>query len=224
MLKTPFLIQSTLRLLPSAWIKPMKILIAEDDLTSQLMIKSIVVTAGYEPIVTGDGQNAYEILVKPDAPKLAVLDWMMPGMDGVELCRKVRELKSNDPAYLILLTSRDNKKDIIHGLKSGANDYIIKPYDVDELQVRIGVGRRVVDLQASLAGRITELQAALAQIKTLRGLLPICMYCKKIRDDKQYWQQVESYVTTHTGAQFSHGICPDCYRKYVQPELDKIKK
>jgi len=201
----------------------MKILIAEDDLTSQAMIKAIVAKSGYEPVVTGDGLSACEILLKPDAPKLAVLDWMMPGMDGVEVCRKVRELKSSDPAYLILLTSRDNKKDIIHGLKSGANDYIVKPYDIEELQVRIGVGRRVIDLQALLAGRIAELQDALAQIKTLRGLLPICMYCKKIRDDKQYWQQVESYVTTHTEAQFSHSICPDCYRKYVQPELDKIK-
>jgi len=202
----------------------MKILIAEDDLTSQLMIKAIVAKAGYEPIVTGDGLSTLEILNKPDAPKIAVLDWMMPGMDGVEVCRKIREIKTNEPAYLILLTSRDNKKDIIHGLKSGANDYIVKPYDAEELQVRIGVGRKVVELQASLAGRIIELQDALAQIKTLKGLLPICMYCKKIRDDKQYWQQVESYVTTHTEAQFSHGICPDCYKKYIQPELDKIKK
>ena len=202
----------------------MKILIAEDDLTSQLMIKAIVAKAGYEPIVTGDGLSTLEILNKPDAPKIAVLDWMMPGMDGVEVCRKIRELKSDEPAYLILLTSRDNKKDIIHGLKAGANDYIVKPYDTEELQVRIGVGRKVVELQASLAGRIIELQDALAQIKTLKGLLPICMYCKKIRDDKQYWQQVENYVTTHTEAQFSHGICPDCYKKYIQPELDKIKK
>ena len=200
----------------------MKILIAEDDLTSQLMIKAIVAKAGYEPIVTGDGLSTLEILNKPDAPKIAVLDWMMPGMDGVEVCRKIREIKTNEPAYLILLTSRDNKKDIIHGLKAGANDYIVKPYDVEELQVRIGVGRKVVELQASLAGRIIELQDALAQIKTLKGLLPICMYCKKIRDDKQYWQQVESYVTTHTEAQFSHSICPDCYTKHVQPELDRI--
>ena len=201
----------------------MKILIAEDDALSQIMLKAMVAKAGYETIVTGDGLSAYEILLKPDAPKLAVLDWMMPGMDGVEVCRKVREINTNDPAYLILLTSRDNREDIVHGLKSGANDYIVKPYDVEELQVRIGVGRKVVDLQTSLAGRIAELQAALAQIKTLQGILPICMYCKKIRDDKQYWQQVESYVTNHTEAQFSHSICPDCYIKFVQPELDQMK-
>jgi phosphoserine phosphatase RsbU/P len=202
----------------------MKILIAEDDVMSQVMLKAMVTKAGYEPVVTGDGLSAYEILSQPTTPKLAVLDWMMPGLDGVEVCRKIRELKSDEPVYIILLTSRDDRKDIIHGLKSGANDYIVKPYDVEELQVRINVGRKVVELQASLAGRIAELQDALAQIKTLKGLLPICMYCKKIRDDKQYWQQVEGYIAEHTEAQFSHSICPDCYKKYVQPELDKIVK
>lgn len=200
----------------------MKILIAEDDVMSQVMLKAMVAKAGYEPVVTGDGLAAYDLLTKPGAPKLAVLDWMMPGLDGVEVCRKIRELKSDEPVYIILLTSRDAKADIVNGLQAGANDYIVKPYDAEELQVRINVGRKVVELQASLAGRIAELQAALSQIKTLKGLLPICMYCKKIRDDKQYWQQVEQYVSNNTEAQFSHSICPDCYQKYVQPELDKI--
>ncbi len=202
----------------------MKLLIAEDDAMSQLMLKAMVARAGYDPIVTGDGLSAYEVLRKPDNPKIAILDWMMPGMDGVEVCRKVREIETSNPPYLILLTSRDNREDIVQGLKSGANDYIVKPYDVEELQVRIGVGRKVIDLQASLAGRIKELQAALAQIKTLQGILPICMYCKKIRDDKQYWQQVESYVSNHTEAQFSHSICPDCYKKYTQSAMDSLKK
>lgn len=202
----------------------MKLLIAEDDAMSQVMLKAMVAKAGYDPVLISDGLSAYEALSKPDAPKLALLDWMMPGMDGVEVCRKVREINTNDPPYIILLTSRDNRADIVNGLKSGANDYVVKPYDVEELLVRIGVGRKVVDLQASLSGRIAELQVALAQIKTLQGILPICMYCKKIRDDKQYWQQVESYVSTHTEAQFSHGVCPDCYKKYLQPALAKLKK
>lgn len=201
----------------------MKLLIADDDTISQIMLKAMAAKAGYDSIVTGNGLRAYEILSQPDAPKLAILDWMMPGMDGVEVCRKVREIKTDEPSYLILLTSRANRKDIVQGLTSGANDYIIKPYDIEELHVRIGVGRRVVDLQAMLAGRIAELQAALAQIKTLHGILPICMYCKKIRDDEQYWQQVENYMTTHTEAQFSHSICPDCYKKYIEPEIETLK-
>ena len=201
----------------------MKILIAEDNLTHQLMLKSVFAELGYDPVVTGDGCTACEIMLRPDAPKLAIIDWMMPGMQGVEVCRKIREAKFNEPAYLIILTARNAPEDIVKGLKAGANDYIVKPYNAEELQVRIGVGRKVVELQALLAGRIKQLQDALAQIKTLQGILPICMYCKKIRDDKQYWQQVESYVSTHTEAQFSHGICPDCYKKYVEPELAKAK-
>ena len=197
----------------------MKLLIAEDDAMSQIMLKAMVAKAGYDPILTDDGLSAYEVLSKPDAPKLAILDWMMPGMDGVEVCRKVRAINTSDPPYLILLTSRDNREDIVKGLKSGANDYIVKPYDVEELQVRIGVGRKVVDLQASLAGRIAELQAALAQIKTLQGILPICMYCKNILDDKGRWNQMEAYVSEHSDAAFSHGICPQCAEQHWHTKL-----
>jgi len=193
-------------------------------LASQLILKTTFDDLGHDLVVTGDGRAACEIMLKPDAPKLAILDWMMPGMDGVEVCRKIRETKFSDPAYLIILTVRDKTEDIVKGLKAGANDYIVKPYKVEELQVRVGVGCRVVEMQAIMARQIKELQAAMAHIKALRGLLPICAYCKKIRDDKQYWQEVEGYVTTHSEAKFSHGICPDCYKKHIQPGLDKIKK
>lgn len=155
---------------------------------------------------------------------MAILDWMMPGMDGVEVCRKIRATKFADPAYLIILTVRNKTEDIVKGLKAGANDYIVKPYNAEELQVRVGVGCRVVEMQTTMARQIKELQSAMAQVKTLRGLLPMCAYCKKIRDDKQYWREVESYVSTHTEAKFSHGICPDCYKKHIQPGLDKIGK
>jgi len=185
-------------------------LIAEDNLALQLMLKTTFAELGDDLVVTGDGRMACELMLKPDAPKLAILDWMMPGMDGVEVCRKVRAAKFYEPAYLIILTARDKTEDVVKGLKAGANDYIVKPYNAEELRVRVGVGRRVVELQASIA-----------QIKTLQGILPICAYCKKIRDDKQYWQQVESYVADHSQAQFNHAICPDCYQKHVKPQLDE---
>ncbi|MDD5678438.1 MAG: response regulator [Kiritimatiellae bacterium] len=118
-------------------------------------------------------------MLKPDAPKLAILDWMMPGMDGVEVCRKIRAAKFVGPAYLIILTIRDKTGDIVKGLKAGANDYIVKPYNVEELQVRVGVGCRVMEMQATMARQINELEVAMAHIKALRKLLPICMYCKK---------------------------------------------
>ena len=202
----------------------MKILIAEDNLTHQLMLKHVFSELGYGPVVTGDGRTACEIMLKPDAPKLAIIDWLMPGMEGVEVCRKIRETKFYEPPYLIILTSRDKQADIVKGLKSGANDYMVKPYNVEELQVRIGVGRRFVELQTMLTGRIKELEVAQAQINTLQGIIPICAYCKKIRDDKQYWQQVETYVADHSQAQFSHAVCPDCYKRHVQPVLELQKK
>ncbi|MFH1476437.1 MAG: response regulator transcription factor [Verrucomicrobiota bacterium] len=202
----------------------MKILIAEDNLTHQLMLKSVFSELGYDPVVTGNGLEACEIMLKPDAPKMAIIDWMMPGMEGAEVCRKIKAAKSYEPLYLIILTSRDKPEDLVKGLQAGANDYMVKPYNAEELKARVGVGRRFVELQTMLTDRIKELEKAQTHIKTLQGILPICTYCKKIRDDKQYWQQVEAYVTEHSQAQFSHSICPECHEKFVRPALDMQKK
>ena len=135
----------------------MKVLIAEDDATSRNILRAILTRWGYEVIVTSNGEEALEALRQHDAPKLAVLDWMMPGLDGVEVCRKVRTLESDDPPYLILLTARDDKADIVEGLSSGASDYIAKPYDVRELQARIEVGKRVIELQDRLHSAMGDL-------------------------------------------------------------------
>jgi response regulator RpfG family c-di-GMP phosphodiesterase len=121
--------------------------------------------------------------------------------------------------YLILVTAREARGDVIAGLDAGADDYVIKPFDADELRARVAVGVRVLSLQEGLAERVAELQAALTNVKQLSGLLPICSYCKRIRGDDQYWQQVEGYIAAHSDAQFSHGICPACY-KTVSAELD----
>jgi CheY-like chemotaxis protein len=168
-----------------------------------------------------DGREAWEILIGPTAPKLAILDWLMPGLEGAELCRRVRARPSAEPPYLILLTSRDSKSDVVAGLEAGASDYITKPFDREELRARVEVGRKVVELQASLSARVRELEEALAHVKQLRGLLPICCYCKKVRNDSNYWQQVESYISDHTEARFSHGICPDCMRTVVARQLEE---
>ncbi len=129
----------------------MRVLIAEDDLTSRSILTAIVKKWGYDPVVTNDGTAAWEALQQADAPKLVLLDWMMPGMDGLEVCRRLRENDSTNPAYVILLTGRGEKGDIVLGLTAGANDYVAKPYDSEELQARIGVGKRMLELQASLA-------------------------------------------------------------------------
>jgi len=128
----------------------MQILIAEDDLTSRTILAAILQKLGFDPIEVGDGGAAWAAMQQPLPPGLAILDWEMPGMSGIEVCRKIREQNSANPPYIIILTARQAKADIVNGLEAGANDYITKPYDNDELRARVQVGRRMVDLQAEL--------------------------------------------------------------------------
>lgn len=202
----------------------MKILIAEDDPVSRRVLEATLVKWGYEVVVTYDGVEACAALQKDDAPHLAILDWMMPGLDGVEVCRRVRQTARPIPTYIILLTAKSGKEDIVTGIEAGANDYLTKPFNRDELRVRVRVGVQMIELQTTLAKRVTELEEALAHVKQLHGILPICSYCKKIRDDQNYWQKVESYITQNSEAQFSHSICPGCYADVVQPQLDSHKR
>jgi DNA-binding response OmpR family regulator len=114
-------------------------------------------------------------------------------------------------------------REIVEGIEAGADDYLTKPYDSDELRARVQVGARIVELQSTLAARVNELKAALEHVKQLQGILPICSYCKKIRDDQDYWQTVESYITDRSEAEFSHGICPACYETTVRPQLKSLQ-
>jgi CheY-like chemotaxis protein len=187
------------------------------------MLEAALTKWGYEVVLTRDGAEAWEMLQREDAPQLAILDWMMPYLDGLEVCRRARAASQPKPTYIILLTARGGREDIVAGLQAGADDYITKPFDREELQARVQVGMRIVTLQMSLAERVRELELALANVKQLQGLLPICSYCKKIRDDQNYWQQVEGYLSEHSSVEFSHSICPDCYEHIVKPELETLK-
>ena len=192
----------------------MKILIAEDESVSRRMLEATVSKWGYEVSLACDGNEAWAQLQQPASPPLLILDWQMPGIDGIDLCRRIRERKELSSLYVILLTSRDTKKDLVHGLEAGADDYVTKPFDPEELRARLHVGTRVIGLQHALAERVEELEAALYREKQLRGLLPICCYCKKIRDDSNYWHQVETYMAQHAQVQFSHSVCPECTEKF----------
>ena len=194
----------------------MQILIADDEDLARLKLEAFLTRFGYEVVTAADGNEAWRILENPDAPRLALLDWMMPGMDGIEVCRKVRALARPQPPYLILLTSRQDKESVVAGLQAGADDYICKPFDLSELRARLDVGVRMIKLQQSLAERIHELEDALTHIKRLQGILPICSYCKKVRNDRNYWQQVESYFSEHADVLFSHGICPECLPRAME--------
>jgi sigma-B regulation protein RsbU (phosphoserine phosphatase) len=200
-----------------------QVVIAEDDRVTGEILARTLQRWEYQTTLVGDGADAWERLRTAAEPTLAILDWMMPGMDGPDVCRRVRAELPLANMYLLLVTARESRGDVIAGLDAGADDYIIKPFDPDELRARIAVGARVLGLQQKLAERVTELQAALSNVKQLRGLLPICSYCKRIRGDDQYWQQVEGYIAQHSDAQFSHGICPTCYAT-VSAEIDEISR
>ena len=200
----------------------MKILVAEDDVVTRKMLVVTLERLGWEVIQAEDGNAAwqlFETLKGKDAPELAVLDWMMPGVEGIEICRRLRTTPGFELVYVILVTSRGGKEDLSYGLAAGANDYITKPFDPVELQARVRVGERMVRLQRSLAARVTEVEAALAHVQRLQGLLPICSYCKKIRNEANYWEQVESYLGTHSDLDFTHSICPQCTEKMMK-EID----
>jgi sigma-B regulation protein RsbU (phosphoserine phosphatase) len=197
----------------------MDILIAEDDPISRRMLEVTLQRWGHRVLVTTDGQSAYMALSRDDAPPLAILDWMMPQLDGLTVCSRLRENPAKRSLYIILLTARIDKEDVVAGLDSGADDYITKPFDRDELQARVNVGVRMATLQQELAQRVTELEEALKRVKQLQGLLPICAYCKSIRNDGNYWQRVEEYIGQHSDARFSHGICPKCFDNIIKPQL-----
>ena len=196
-------------------------LIADDDAVLRRSVRRVLADRGYDIETVRDGEEAWRALQRDDTAQLAVLNWVMPGMDGVEVCRRVRAMPTSRPTYIILLTAKSGKEDIVSGLRAGADDYVTKPFDVDELRARVQVGERVVGLQTELAERVSELEDALTQVRRLQGLLPICSYCKKIRDDRDYWQEVESYIAQHSEARFSHSVCPDCYIRFVRPLLDE---
>ncbi len=198
----------------------MHALVADDDRVTAEILSRTLKRWEFDVAVVSNGAEAWDHLRAATVPTLAILDWMMPEMDGPEVCRRVRAELPLANMYLMLLTAREARGDLVTGLNAGADDYVTKPFDPEELRARVQVGVRILTLQKNLAERVEELQAALSNVKQLRGLLPICSYCKRIRGDDQYWQQLEGYIAEHSDAQFSHGICPACYAA-ISAELDR---
>ena len=194
----------------------LRILVADDADDWRELLGHLLAGWGYEVVPVSDGEAAWATLDGSAPPPLAILDWVMPGLDGVEVCRRVRRRSPPLSTYLILLTAKVDRHDIVAGLQAGADDFLSKPFDVEELRARLKAGLRIIELQQSLAARVAELGESLAQVKRLHGLLPICAYCKKVRNDANYWQQIEAYVSEHSDATFTHGICPECYEKALR--------
>ena len=189
----------------------MQILIADDDAISRRLATHALTGCGADLSVAEDGNAAWLHIQKRRQSMVLILDRQMPGMDGLDVCRRARLLPAFPPLYIVMVTSASDTADITAGLDAGADDYVVKPFNAAELKARTQVGMRVAALQESMARRLSELEQALANVKQLRGLLPMCAYCKKIRVDDKYWQQLEGYLSDHSDAEFSHGICPECF-------------
>ena len=198
-----------------------RILIADDDLISRHFLERILGSWEFDVQTAEDGEQALEILDSEHAPSIAILDWMMPKIDGASVCARVRRKSDRPYTYLLLLSARSKKEELASGLNSGADDYVVKPYDAEELRARLKVGQRVVALERELQRQVSELEEALAHVRQLKGLMPICMYCKNVRDDTNYWRRVEEYMHQEIGMDFSHGVCPNClgnfYREMGMP-------
>ncbi len=201
----------------------LQILVADDEPVSRTVVGAMLKKAGYVVSYAPDGEQAWERLNGPTSPALALLDWEMPGLQGPEIVERIRSQQTPTPTYIILLTSRDSSADIVRGLRAGADDYVTKPANEDELIARVNVGARFVQLQAALAERVRSLEEALANVRALQTLLPMCAYCKSIRNDQNYWEKVETYFTQHSGVSFTHSYCPSCYDRYVRPQLEALE-
>lgn len=192
----------------------MKLLVAEDDPTSRLLLRHALEKWGYEVRETEDGDDAWRVLERSTGPVLAILDWMMPGLSGAELCRRVRRRARLRGSYLLLLTARALREDLVRGLEAGADDYLTKPFDHDELRARVRVGERILRLHGELADRAERLQSVLNRVRHLEGLLPICSHCKRIRAEGGHWEAVEEYVSARSRAEFTHAVCPGCLAEH----------
>lgn len=182
----------------------MKILVAEDDSIARLVLESALRKLGHETVSAANGDEAWALFCTAPV-RVIVSDWMMPGTDGLELCQRVRARKT-DYVYFILLTNLAANAENQHAaVEAGVDDFLSKPVDPQELWMRLRVAERILQFTT--------------EVRQLESFLPICGYCKKIRDDSNYWQQVESYFKQKQGTQFSHSVCPDCMEKVVRPQL-----
>lgn len=182
----------------------MNILLAEDDPVARKVIEAVLTAAGHHVVAAENGLDAWGIW-RLSKQAVVVTDWLMPELDGLELCRRVRAESRPEYTYIILQTSKSGKENYLTAMRAGIDDFVTKPVDPDELQARLGAAERILRLRRELT--------------QLEGLLPICSYCKRIRDAGNTWQSVERYVGERSGAEFSHGICPECYRKHIEPQL-----
>ena len=185
----------------------MKILAMEDQPVAGMHLMAVLKSLGHEAELVNESATAWSRLAG-EGFRVVVSDWRMPGIDGLGLCRMIRA-RGGDYVYFILISSnRVTKENRQLALEAGVDDFLTKPVDADELGMRLHVAERILGLSA--------------QVKQLEAFIPICGYCKKIRDDRKYWQEIETFFSQRQGTKFSHGVCPDCYERELVPQLRSL--
>jgi sigma-B regulation protein RsbU (phosphoserine phosphatase) len=190
----------------SAWNAnvTLRLLLAEDDIDIQRVARLALRRADFEVTVANNGIEALARAASA-RPDVILLDWMMPGLDGLELCRRVRE-QGGDYTYFIMLSSMATSgENLDQAISAGVDDFLAKPAKAGELKARLHVAERILRYAT--------------QVRQLQEIIPMCGYCKKMRDDKNYWSQVEEYLGEQTGTSISHGVCPDCYERVLVPQM-----
>lgn len=187
----------------------MKILLAEDDPGSQMILRSQLTKLGHTVTIASNGEEGFRAWGE-SRPPLVITDWAMPVLDGLELCRRIRGAGEKEYTYIIVLTATEKGSGFIPAMEAGADDFVTKPCDTVELNVRLRVAERILGLQT--------------HVTLLTGLVPLCPRCKKMRDYEGAWHAAESYLTDRTEASFSHGICPRCYETIIKPQLEEMKR
>ena len=188
----------------------MKVLVAENVFALRLSLTSLLEGWGFDVIHAFDGDEAWRFLQAEDAPQIAILGWELAGLNGAEICQKVRESARVTNPYLILLSAKSGEIAITAGFNAGADDLLNKSFDEAELRTRIQFAERVMRLEQTLKERIRQCSLFAAEMNKLKGMLPICMCCKSIRDSQDGWQKLEAYITHYLGVEFSHSVCPEC--------------
>ncbi len=187
----------------------LKIIVADHDLIGRMLLVTTLEGFGFEVASASNGLEAWN-LFQQEPSRIVVSDWLMPRMDGLELCRQIRAQHTGDYVYFILLTQRDSGLSPTLAVDAGVDDFLLKPLDREQIFLRLRVAERIIQYTR--------------QIIQLERLLPICSYCKKVRDDNNYWQQVETYISERTGTLFSHGVCPNCMENVVRPQLARMRE
>jgi DNA-binding response OmpR family regulator len=184
----------------------MNVLVADDDAVARMTLQAALRGMGHDVTIAEDGAEAWANLQLGHFP-IVISDWHMPEVDGPELCRRIRARATDQYSYFLLITATGGKRRYLEGMEAGADDFITKPIDMDELRARLKAAERILGLRT--------------HVQQLEGLLPICAYCKRIRDATEQWESIERYVEARSEAQFSHGYCPECYEKHVRPQIEE---